>query len=640
MQADSSENIQIIDKLIKAVVEVRDVFSTRPALLQQLPPSHAQFQRWIQQLEEQRFHSSQRFTLMVLGEYNAGKSTFLNALLELPPELRLPTGDDPVTGKPLRLLYTDGTPSALLLMRDGTRQALDWKQAVNRADQRLSQAERSQRHTHLDQVKEVQLFLNHPLLTNADILDMPGTGTAEFKDHTQLSRDYLDNVEMIIWVIGETEPSKVGGEDFKKALHTGAPIAVVFNAWGSLKNKNMEIDQDALEQGIFDKFPELEAQEQPFRIYARKCLETQDRAWEALKLPSVFSPKTSFSEHLKQLQGQPGYKEKIGEFGLQEFTEYLWHKYLESFDNHRIKVRQQAFAAVRRLSMRIVVELEEVLGPWNAELGKLDDEHQQLTNNINRLKGLRNTISIKIKALAEPHTQNIVDQLTQKINAFIEDKVTPRNFDIWKNIFDPVELKKSMAQELETKYLMLNQPNNIFDVEANAFVEEAKTILNAEWQKLLADIELEMRNFQGTGQQQFNFHSILERVTKEALSEVQQTILVIVTSLAGIVFLIFGSLIALIIMAIAAPFGFKGGPSPEEKAKQRIRDEISMQYHTIKKSLTDIILDQNGMYGKQEAAFHAILDRDRTQSTGKINAIQLSISKLQKLQQTLDLTGV
>lgn len=630
MPEDTTEPLQLIDELFATLTKTQEAFLHRPSSLQQLPPSNVQFRRWIAQIDEQRFHSNQTFTMMVLGEFNAGKSTVLNALLELPTELRLPSGDDPVTGKPLRLRYTDNAPHALLLMHDGSEQAIDWKVAVKSADQRRNSSE-----LHLDQVREVQFFLNHPLLANMDILDMPGTGTAEFKEHTQLTRDYLDNVEMIVWVIGETEPSSEGGRDFRKALRTEAPIIVIFNAWGSLHNKGMEIDQEVLEQGVLNKFSEI--QEDPFRLYARKCLETQESYWAALKLPSAFSHDPRLVDRLKQLEQQQGYKDKIDDFGLQAFKDYLWENYLGNFDEHRMRVRQQALAATIRLAKQMEVELEDVLKAWQIELDKASDLSIQHKNMLNRLNTLQGQVRTKIKTVAEPYTEDISDKLLRKLNLFIEDKVKPTNVDIWKNIFNKAQLKETLEQQLKTDYLELDKPINNFTVVAQEFVHDAQAVLDAEWRRVLDDMEVEMAAFQTTGQPGPDMSSVLERVTGEALSAVQQTIMKIVTSLAAIAFIIFGNVLTLLFLIIAAPFGFKPGASPQDKAKKRVRDEIDGQYLTIRKSLIDIIMEQDGIYKKQEETFRTTINQNQQQSTAQTNNVLFGIEALKRLQQSFDL---
>jgi ribosome biogenesis GTPase A len=58
----------------------------------------------------------ERFTLVVLGEFNHGKSTFINALLAEPV---LPTGITPTTAVLTHVL--EGAPAATLIFESGER---------------------------------------------------------------------------------------------------------------------------------------------------------------------------------------------------------------------------------------------------------------------------------------------------------------------------------------------------------------------------------------------------------------------------------------------------------------------------------------------------------------------------------------
>ena len=564
---------------------------------------------------------------MVLGEYNAGKSTLLNALLQLPAEMRLPAGDDPVTGKPLRLRYTDKQPYANLLMRDGTKQALAWRQAASQADQRARQAS----DLYLKDVREVQLFLNHPLLVVTDILDMPGTGTAEFETHTQLTRDYLDSVEMILWVIGETEPSNEGAKDFRKALRTGAPITVVFNAWGSIHNPRMSIDQADLEDSVLQHFPEIP--ETHFTLYARKWLETQDILWKKLALPSMFSSGAlPLLERLQLLEKQESYTEKKQEFAFLEFEKYLWQQYLAEFHDHRIRVRVQALNTLKRLTDEIKKQLEGDLQEWENKLGLVSQDKQQFKKNSEKLTDLHAKVYNRISALAGPCAEDIATQLQRQLFAFIEDKVKLTNMDIWTNLFDKKGLQATLEQQLRDQYLT----ESLFIPPAQEFVEQARKALVAEWRRFLADIDLSVEATDFQTPQIFDSSGVLQRITDQALSLVQMTIAQIMASLVFIAMLIFSSIIALIILLIAGPF-LASGPSPQEKARDRVRTEIHGQRLSIKKNLQDIILGPQGIFQQQERTFQQSVQGYQKAYTAQEEYLTAGIKVLRNLLLALSL---
>ena len=105
---ETTASLQEIDQLLDALAQASDVLFRPEIKAFNLPPQE-ELVTWTKQLEQQRFHSSQRFMIMVLGEFNSGKSTLLNAALGLPEQLCLPTSYDPTTAKPIRLTYKEGS---------------------------------------------------------------------------------------------------------------------------------------------------------------------------------------------------------------------------------------------------------------------------------------------------------------------------------------------------------------------------------------------------------------------------------------------------------------------------------------------------------------------------------------------------
>src|SRR5689334_24286229 len=73
----------------------------------------------VKKLEEDRFH------LVVVGEFNHGKSTFVNALLG---KNVLPTGVTPTTAAIHHLKYSDA-PEATVVFQSGKREGIEFDQA-------------------------------------------------------------------------------------------------------------------------------------------------------------------------------------------------------------------------------------------------------------------------------------------------------------------------------------------------------------------------------------------------------------------------------------------------------------------------------------------------------------------------------
>src|SRR5262245_3992079 len=244
MEQDRRGELKEIGQRIDWIQEARNILFRPERRSLDLPPEEIVFAGWIARLNRQREHSAQRFTVLLLGEYSAGKSTLLNALLRLPPGKRLLSSADPTNAKPIRLSCDyAGSPEARLIFADKTEQDVTWDDAISQSVMQ-SQARWDRR-----DVIEAQVFIERPMLEFADFMDMPGTGTSMHEEHTEITRDYIANAEMILWVIGAEPPSREGVKDFKKVCEAGVPVTVVFNVWGYLdpaRDAELGIDQDEI----------------------------------------------------------------------------------------------------------------------------------------------------------------------------------------------------------------------------------------------------------------------------------------------------------------------------------------------------------------------------------------------------------
>jgi hypothetical protein len=335
---------------------------------------------------------------------------------------------------------------------------------------------------------------------------------------------------------------------------------------------------------------------------------------------------------LKLLEKQEGYQEKKQEFTFLEFEEYLWQQYLGGFHDHRVRVRVQALNTLKRLTDEIKKQLENHLQAWENKLGLVSQDSQQFQKNSEKQSDLQAKVYNRISALAGPCADEIAVQLQRQLFAFIEDKVKPTNMDIWKNLFDKKALQATLEQQLRSQYLT----ESLFTAPAHEFVEQARKALVAEWHRFLADIDLSIDTTSFQTPEFFDSSSVLQRITDQALSLVQETIAQIMASLVFIAMIVFSSIIALIILLIASPF-LVGGPTPQEKARDRVRTEIHAQRLAIKKNLQDIILGPQGIFKQQESTFQQSIQRYQKAYTAQEAYLMAGIKVLQELREALSL---
>lgn len=145
----------------------------------------------------------QPLTVAVMGEFNAGKSSFLNRLLG---QAVLPVGILPKTATLTRLVYGE----------EG-RVEIDWQRGEGIVTQEASYEEFAElQHAAriqdpgeleaLEPIQEVRVFLQDPLLQRLHLLDTPGFNHDQAMDQKTLG--VLDAVDVVIWISDYTAVAK------------------------------------------------------------------------------------------------------------------------------------------------------------------------------------------------------------------------------------------------------------------------------------------------------------------------------------------------------------------------------------------------------------------------------------------------
>ena len=173
--------------LVASLTELRDHLSAEPNLEDFLPDIH----RLLQQLDNP-------LSVAVLGEFNSGKSTLVNALLG---EDVVPTGVLPTTAHPCVMGYGP-RKGVRIAYEEGDLEDVDFATA------------RTKMKDEADEIARLDYTYPHPELRSINYLDTPGFNALDDR-HERLAAEALEDAEAIIWLLdanqalSETEFSRL-----------------------------------------------------------------------------------------------------------------------------------------------------------------------------------------------------------------------------------------------------------------------------------------------------------------------------------------------------------------------------------------------------------------------------------------------
>jgi Flp pilus assembly protein TadD/GTPase SAR1 family protein len=156
-------------------------------------------------------------TLGVIGEFNSGKSTLVNALLG--SEL-LPTGRLPLTACPHYVTF-GATPRVVVSAPDGQVLELPWTQAPDQLRQLAA--------------RRVEIFVPAPQLRGFVLVDTPGLNSLE-DDHDSATQELLPTLDGVLWVFRGAQPATESErERLEELTALGLPVLGVLNGLDALE---------------------------------------------------------------------------------------------------------------------------------------------------------------------------------------------------------------------------------------------------------------------------------------------------------------------------------------------------------------------------------------------------------------------
>ena len=173
---------------------------------------------------------SRPLRVAVVGEFNAGKSTFINALIG---QDVAPTGVLPTTATLHHLRYAPDPIARIFLLP---------AEDPNAPHERIvptSELRATLKTLDSTQVARVEILLPIASLTRAEILDTPGFNAPDER-HTIAARSAFDEADVAIWLLDANQPLKQTERTvLESAVLAGLPVQMLINKADRLKPEDL-----------------------------------------------------------------------------------------------------------------------------------------------------------------------------------------------------------------------------------------------------------------------------------------------------------------------------------------------------------------------------------------------------------------
>lgn len=202
---------------------------------------------------------SEKVVLMLLGEFSAGKSSFINALLEKDV---LTTKIRPTTAKVTILSYAE--KEKVVVHEVGGRVSIIPLDAQHKNIAQITAMDKNQENVEeLKQIEYVEIFLCSEILKEMDIIDTPGFNSG-YEWHTVSTRKFLQKADVILWMFHASKAGTRTEYELLKEIGSQHKLAIVNQI-----DRINQIDRKEVYKHICDEIP-MKMFERIFFISSKK----------------------------------------------------------------------------------------------------------------------------------------------------------------------------------------------------------------------------------------------------------------------------------------------------------------------------------------------------------------------------------
>lgn len=419
----------IYDKYLQRKQKLQQNLRTTIALLDELNLKHAKIklQAYHKKLEDEKF------SIVVIGEFSRGKSTFVNAMLG---KSILPSSKQPTTNIISKIVY--GTrPSHVLHYKDGKKKSVSDKEFLDIKAQ--AEADPSNLEKVKSFFKKTEDFSNidfaeiaYPLSfcqNNVEVVDTPGTNDLNV-GRMEITYGYLKKAEAAILLLGADQALSKSEKEFLRERVLGNQIQDIFIVINYKDVLSGPAEEQRVKQYVLDNLSDLgDFSKRIFMVSSKQALLFRRKeSGESLKAKTLLMLPDSMEE-----TGFPEFENALAYFLSEEKGAAKLKKYVSCCQNSLIEAEKDLQIKKESVS-HSADELREKLRKQQPKYEQTKAETRKIIRRLrsqllmeeSRLEQKAEVTANRIKLAAVQSIDNYRDGMSsQAVQYLVDSSVTP-----------------------------------------------------------------------------------------------------------------------------------------------------------------------------------------------------------------------